>query len=313
MKTIFKKAISPTVFCTALILLLLSAAILAELGLRHYIVKIPNTEPYRAHRLYHPGSTQVALGDSHIFRAFLLADDVTNLGRGGSSFDEMDQVIRAFYALHPVEKDKANLLVLEASHQLFSPRTRDRALVDNAYSMTGIAQHLYLFEPAISTHLHRFFENINWSANLEKLAFQSTTNQRWIEKGASWQLKESNDRQQRAKQRATGHKPVWDARTENIVESYEQLLTDLKLLGVEVCLLKTPLSPEYIQASQQIPGYESSDPLFRSIAETQKIPYVDFRDIEMEWGPQAFANEDHLAPHLSQHFSAQVLQHCFKN
>ncbi len=281
--------------------------IISESLLRLFVIVIPNTEAYRANSVFWGSSQKVAIGDSHIYRGFILSEDVTNLGRGGTSIYELDSILRYFY-----EWRKPGQLVIEASHQFFSVKNKLSRITGEGYKPDSPPPLMYIFEPVYATQLKQIYEGLTIPSNLKKLSKKRKSNENDKTTTKNWDDINNDDRIERTKRRAKKQRPVWDKEAYFLLNKYEKLISHLKNKGVSICLLRTPLSKEYIDIYDNFNDFRMATQYFMDIASKNSINYVDFQELGMVWNDRMFLNQDHITPQTSIFFSQKVWDKCFK-
>lgn len=260
-----------------------------EVTLRLYVVQ---SDPYarRAHWVYAGEGSNIALGDSHVEISMRGLPGFVNLGLRADSPRTMEIVAREYYRYR-----KPGKVILMASPQFFCA---DRIGAD-ATSATFFRQHqwlpfgLYAFEPAINKYLRG-----PWSRYK-------------TEEEPQWSLQPEEEKQKKVKRRVEAQRPVPGFMATRDYRAYRSTLEYLRNIGAEVCLVRTPVSAEYLAAISSDPAFEAAQEQFRRLAGEFGFSYVDFRSLP-PLGPDDFRDHDHLNLSGAKRFSARLPGACFK-
>jgi hypothetical protein len=270
-----------------------------EMLLRALVIPIANTSPHRAYLLYTAQSSDVVIGDSHVYRDFLGSDRFVNLGRGGATVGEMKAIARAFYARHSPGR-----AIVQASPHLFSQPT-SRELLDKQFtSMIRSPVLIAAFEPAIAMHLGRVWD----LGRLRREREEAETHRTLV---GRWHLIRAAERRRRTRRRVDLQRPNWNAQARLTLRAYDEMLSYLTDRGVTVCMLRPPVSREYIEMTEDDPDYLEAERVFADLAARHEIRFVDFRDLGLDLPSSAFLNQDHITPATSGVFVRAVESACF--
>jgi len=245
-------------------------------------------------------------GDSHIYWGFLTAQGILNLGIGGSSIDTLSPMLKSYYRTH-----EPGQLVLEAAPQMFNAFRKRQRLPEGSYELRHLPAFMYFFEPAVVTSLRRVFSGPSITESIRSLRQQRIKNEANSETTDIWSDFPAETRLQKTKKRVNSHRPIWDARANQTIETYEELLRFLKTRNVEVCFLRTPVSSEYLQLTAGDTSFSRSEDVFKDLARQFELRYVDFRSLNINWTETMFLNQDHIRPHYSQEFADRTWDACF--
>ncbi|HFD87844.1 MAG TPA: hypothetical protein ENJ35_09245 [Gammaproteobacteria bacterium] len=297
---------SDKIYVVTFIVIVLVSVVAFEFLARQYIVALPRSEAHRAKQIYSSDTGRVAIGDSHVYRGFILSNGITNLGKRGTSIQVMDSVLRLYYRLH-----KPGQLVIEASPQLLNEKNKSNRVVTNGYKSRFFPPLLYIFEPVISSDLARIFDGFRFRENIAKLTAEKKMQEKDRYNSIRWDSVPVRRRLKRAFRKTEQQTPVWTKKENPVLQEYRQLLDYLLEKGVQVCMLRTPVSKEYLSVTDNNPDYMLAETEFRALATGVGVKYVDFQDIGISWVPEMFINQDHITPEASRIFSKKVWDACF--
>lgn len=260
-----------------------------EATLRLHVVQ---SDPYarRAHLVYAGEGSNIALGDSHVEISMRGLPGFFNLGLRADNPRAMEIVAREYYRYR-----KPGKVILMASPQFFGS---DRIGADST-SESFFRQHqwlpvgLYAFEPAINKYLRGPWARYK------------------AEEEPQWSLLPDEEKLKKAKRRVDAQRPVQGYMATRDYRAYWNTLEYLKRIGAEVCLVRTPVSAEYLAAIASDPAFESAQEQFRRLAGEFGFAYVDFLSLPAI-APEDFRDHDHLNLQGARRFSAQLVGACFK-
>jgi len=276
-----------------------------EVFLREYVVSIPKSVPKRIYSVYTSNNSNVAVGDSHIFRSFIDQDKYLNLGRGGSTIPVMDLFIRNYYKYR-----KPRNVIVEASPQMIS-EIHLKWLDKNHSKFFNInywyLPKIFLFEKGISQYL----ASIDSWQDLKQVFTKSWPNE--MKKSQYWSQMEESERLKRTLSRVEFQEPLMGTElANNYFYIYKNMLKFLLDKGANVCILRTPVDKYYLKFIENNKAYQESLVQFKKIANELDIKYIDFRTLNMDFNLSAFINQDHLMPTKSKEFARLVDQACYQ-
>ncbi len=282
----------------ALLISVVATAALAEFLLRAFVVPIPNTTPHRTFLVYTEPSRDIAVGDSHTYRAFLGASPFLNLGRAGSTVGEMATVVRAYNERHDLGR-----AIIQASPQLLALPIQRNPL-DGEFALIRLPVTLVAFEPLIATHLGRL-------SDIGLLREERRDAEKSVDRVGTWHLLTETERVADARGRAKAHRPRWDARTRRTAAAYETMLSYLSENNVQTCMVRPPVSAEYLKLTERDMPFWKTNRFFRELASRHSLPFVDFRDLDLALSASDFLNADHITPASSPKYLRAVETACF--
>lgn len=260
-----------------------------ELVLRLYVVQ---ADPYarRAHLVYAGQEPNIALGDSHVEISMRGLSGFVNLGLRADSTRTMEIVAKEYYRFR-----KPGKVIMMASPQSFgSDRVSADSISDTFFKQRKWQPFaLYAFEPAINKYLRGPWTKYK------------------VEEEPQWALLSEGERQKRVMRRVDGQRPVKGFLATKDFLAYRGILEYLKGIGAEVCLVRTPVSTEYLAAIASDADFDAAQEHFRHMAREFGFAYVDFRNLPA-MGPEYFRDHDHLNLHGAELFSAMVTRACFR-
>jgi len=271
-----------------------------ETGLRSTIVDVRNTTPNLVHQVYTSDSHDIALGDSHIYRAFIHSDDILNLGRGGLSTRAIRRIGEAYFK----HRTSGHAIIGVGPQMLsrpVSPSRFDRFF--GQYNLLG--RGLYAFEPGINSHA-------TWFLKQDRRDKTIRHHEQNLRIGGHWLAVPQEQRQTRISAGIRSQRPDWDGSAQAGVDEIRNLLSTFSRLGVQSCLLLTPLAQDYRRAIETDADYQRAFSEFAKLAREAGIPLVDSNALIPALTDADFINQDHLAATRSATFSDAVEVECFK-
>ncbi|MFC3195046.1 hypothetical protein ACFODZ_12410 [Marinicella sediminis] len=288
------------------LLMVLTFLVTTEWFLRSYIVTIPKSVPQRIHMVYSSDSPDVAVGDSHIYRSFIDQDLYLNLGRGGSTIPVIDLFIRNYFKYRMPGK-----VIVEASPQFISEihlQWHDKNHHQFFNINHWLIPKLYVFEKGIAQEIIRLADPEHatdvifrrWPDEMKKSRYWSTTI-------------DPQERLDKTRSRVDFQQPLYGSpAAENYFRIYQEMLEFLQAKGARICVLRTPVDPNYLAMIASRDPYQKTISRFKDIAKSLGLKYVDFRELDMSFEFAAFINQDHLMPDQSRQFVELADQACYQ-
>lgn len=299
---------------TPVLLLLVCTGLLLVEGRLRGLEPVTQSEKL-VHKVLSDQRANVVIGDSHIgFLDYL--EGFAFLGRPGVTMFEIDRTLQARFRWQSPGR-----VILEAGPQLFAARRQQswRALLPGTLERQRLPWSTYFLEPELLNSLQRSWER-GMSANLEELTGveqAESTRGDWahinwleqdifysdIERAAHLRYMNGRKRIQRPVKN-TDRSPSWA----QLKETLDWLLAS----GAEVCLIRTPLVPEYMALLNQDNALDDHMARLRRLAARHGIAYVDAAelwsdDVELDY----FANADHLSTRGHRVYWPKLRQRCF--
>lgn len=127
----------------------------------------------------------------------------------------------------------------------------------------------------------------------------------------SWQQKTPDARAQAAAKRLDAQKiytPMPVLETDAGVY-LQKLLSDASAKGINICVVRPAVTPEYADAMQAELSSENWQTILRYV-QAVNVPFVDFQQLQFFFTDADFSNEDHLNPAGAQKFAPAVFNLC---
>jgi hypothetical protein len=277
---------------------------IGEWVVRSFIVPIPSTTPHQVDLIYTKNNRNVAIGDSHIYRAFIRNDDFLNLGVGGTTIPMMKIIVEQYFKYQEPGK-----VIVEVSPQLFSEDYLERNT--QGYEQYFNQNYLfpikvYLFEPGIGS----WIKNIESFDDFSRLAEDKVEGDANLTVVGKWKNLEPEDRIFRAKRRIQKQEPKIDA-VQEVINDYDEMIKFLLVRGADVCMFRTPVDETYLGYIEGNPSFEKSLEIFKRISIENEVRFVDFQDLKYDFSLDKFINQDHITPKTSADIAPLIDISCF--
>ena len=271
---------------------------------RSFIVPIPSTTPNQIYLIYTGTNSDIALGDSQIYRAFIANDDFLDLGLGGTTIPMMKIVAEQYFKYR-----EPGRIIIEVSPQLLSEDYlhRDTQGYEGYFNQNyPIPVKIYLFEPGIGSWIEDIKSFDDFSRLIEDRK-EGEANSTIIGK---WNDLRRKDRIFRTRRRMRKQEPVLYAAQEAI-EKYKETIEFLVSRGANVCMFRTPVDETYLEMIKDNPSFTKSLDIFQDISIEYGVRYVDFQDLNYDFSLDKFINQDHITPMTSADIAPLVENACF--
>lgn len=286
------------------------ALAVAEAMLRVWIVPIDDSRAHRVHLVYTASGSDVVLGDSHLYRAFLGSERFVDLARPGSSPAALEIVAREYF-----RHREPGRVIVQASPQLFNRTMQLRGAQQHDAWFTlnlGLPFVPYVFEPGIARELASFRD---WGA-LRRRAAASRGRMRSEgpvvdREAAERRAMSPEELRSEARRRVRSNAPVPDFADSPAFAAYRRLLDFLVERGAAVCLAETPVSPEYREAARDEPGHGRVEAALRRLAAERGLAYVAFRDLRLALATDDFTNADHATTRAGAAYAQRLEDACY--
>lgn len=286
------------------------ALAVAEGMLRAWIVPIEDSRARRVHLVYTAEGSDVVLGDSHLYRAFIASEHFVNLASPGSSPAALEIVAREYF-----RHREPGRVIVEASPQLFNlGMQRAGAQKHDAWFTLnfGLPFVPYVFEPGIARELAAFRD---WDALQRRAAIARGRMRRdgpVVEREAAARRALSPaELREEARKRVRSNAPVPDFVDSPAFAAYRRLLDFLVARGARVCLAESPVSAAYREAAREEPGHARVRAALRQLAEERGIPYVTRDQLGLELQVDDFTNADHATTKAGQEYALRLESACY--
>lgn len=224
----------------------------------------------------------VALGDSHTANSLKTSTTIDNLGFTSDNINSMSKK-----ALHRTKRLKPKGIILQATPHLFS----FYRISDNQEQKTNflITTKKYMFEflspinrPYLTNYLKVIIKN--------KFAFiVDNRKSKHIEK--KWFKKSFQIKNYETSTRVQLHMPILEYRDHLELKKYKNNIKHLLNIGIDVCLVRYPVSNFYLNRTRNIRIFEEVNNTFKEIAKSYNLNFVDLSKFLDE---EHFANTDHI-------------------
>ena len=90
--------------------------------------------------------------------------------------------------------------------------------------------------------------------------------------------------------------PVRDFESSNVLRDYVAAIRFLRERGAQVCLFRTPVTADYVRLGRDMPEgrFDAFDRWISGFAGAERIRFVDFRQLPLDFDDTKFLNQDHL-------------------
>lgn len=288
------------------------ALAVAEVLLRSYIVPIDDIRASRVALVYAARGQDVALGDSHIYRAFINSRRFVNLARAGSSPHALEIVAREYFRFR-----EPGRVIVEASPQLFNFLMQKRRAQRHdeyfALHRLGLPVVPYVFEPGIS----RLLEMLLHPARLRKTTATSHSRKRGAgpvverEAAARRGLSET-ERYQQARERVVSNRPVANVASSDGFAAYRRMLELLIARGADVCLAATPVDSAYLEIAASDERFAETEEALRALARELGVRFVAFTELDLDLKVDSFTNADHLTTAAGGRYALALEAACYR-
>lgn len=289
---------SSRTYVLGLIAITVAVLALAEVGLRLWVAPIKYTPANRTWLIYNATGNDVAVGDSHIASTFVAEPSFVNLGVGGAATGDMARTLEEYY-----RHRKPGRAIVLANAQLFS-RPLKRADYSKFYRQNvGLPFQIYVFEPGIAAEVMKLRDIPALIAARKRAEQEAFTTGKWHLVAKDKRLALTRKRLARQRPRVPGR--------EQIIATYRNMIAHLKTIGVRVCMLKTPLTPEYLAMAEQDQQFRWAWDFFRRTAAQFAVTYVDANALDVSYTNDLFFNMDHLAANGARKVAPKIIHACF--
>ncbi len=271
---------------------------LAEVGLRTWVVPVPFSQANRTHLIYTADGNDAVIGDSHTASTFLTTENFVNLAVGGSAISDLENVSREFY-----RHREPGRIIIQASPQIFA-RPMRRADHSKYYRQNvGLPFQLYVFEPGVAANVMDLLDSSRLQRKLDEAAVISTQQGNWHNIPIEERLATTQKRVNKQRPRHTFR--------DQIATAYRRMITELAGKGVTVCMLRTPVTQEYLGMIAGDEDFLWSENFFKALAAEFDVPYVDSHDLPVSYDMSMFTNMDHLASNGADIVAPAAIKACF--
>lgn len=270
-----------------------------EVLLRLYIVPIPNTTPNRVHKVYTAKGNDVVIGDSRVYYAYPAEYmGFVDLSRDATTIAMTEILVREYF-----RHRRPGRVILQASpHRIreYDPRGYDKYFGLNV----GLPVVPYVFELGVTHSIGKLFD-------MQALAAFRKEREEVRHLGAEWAQKSEAERLRLTRNRVVGQRPLRSESVDRNPRAYVRTIHFLQDRGARVCLVRMPISKEYQTLIEGDEAFDEAVAFFETSARNNRIPYVDFRALPMDYDADVFVNQDHMTAQAGRRFFSLVEQACF--
>lgn len=236
----------------------------------------------------------VALGDSHVDRAFKTIEKVDNLGSPGDNINMLLQKL-SYRIIN--NKNPLKGVILQADPHMFSfyriKSIQKLNLNNQNYFLNFLhdKNKKYLF----------IYAKLVWS-NLFTLNNRHKSSVKKMDNGKDITLWRNN-----TMSRVHLHTPVSNFKNQKAVDEYLEIIKMLKKRSIGICMVTFPVTKLYREFSKQLKSFENVKTFFKRIAKKNNLEYVDMSD---SLDDSKFSDPDHLKAEYSEYFTEIVKKKC---
>ena len=254
----------------------------------------------------------VLIGDSQIHTAFYQHPGFFKISLSGESLLMLEILVREYFRFR-----EPGRIVLPVGPQLFGEDRfqfgtfrYDTFFGQNNWIQHKLGIYSYIAEPGIGSNIGEVVAAI---ADQYRPAWftPATAGDKPLPAPSDWSKYSAADRKRLAAARALSQRPVKDFERSSHFAAYERMVASLASRTAELCFLRPPLTPEYLDWIENDRQYAAAYEGFHQIAESHAAKYVDFQALKMEYKPEYFVNQDHLNPTGSAIFAPLAFKACF--
>lgn len=234
------------------------------------------------------------MGDSHtndLFgRGFVECD---SLAIGGSSIYMIDQLVRSV-----ISKNHVTKIILGIGPHYFSN-----------YRRTNKSENFKNFAEYFKNDLNLLGSNpvIREMTPSFSSFFQKKKSKK-VKK--HWDQLSSDEKIKKLNKRITRHTPPHNFLDSEFAKTYISLIRDLHKEGINVCLVRPPLSQAYQEEMKKILNLNEWEKLISTLRPFISR-YISYEEYDIDLEDKYFKNQDHLASQYQKEFSQKYFNLCF--
>lgn len=271
-----------------------------EAVLRRHILPFDEHADYKQRFLSSTADT-AAFGDSHVANGLLSGQDFDNFGQAG---DNLQTVIAKVE--HRLRRGGLKRIILQADPQVFAPYRL------KAEQTSRIAALLDPDDPPLAmlrVEYRQYLMGYWWAAFRDPgLIFREPS--RTVQTARRFDAWPKAEQAREADLRVQLHTPVANPASTAAADNFRKLLTQLRLVGVQSCLVAFPVSSAYREAAASNRTFANSAHFFLESANVYGIRYVDLSRV---FPDDRFGNPDHLLHEAAAQFGDKAITACFGN
>ena len=230
----------------------------------------------------------VIFGDSHIARALNPPEDWVNLAYPTENIHSTAHKIHAYIDAHDVEK-----VILQADPHMFALNRRKKNV---SYNELFSAAENYTSGIRTVSSYHRWQIFGYWKVYLSGGTFDTrpifNTNG-WQEATGNWSEADKEKRIASANKRATKQVVADDFKSHEWAVMYESTVKLMRDRDIAVCLITTPVTPEYLSAITELKYPSDAFAYFEDLAKKYGLAYINMYTM-LEMNPEFFVDMDHV-------------------
>lgn len=250
-------------------------------------------------------------GDSHSAFNYAVPDDYLNLAFPSENIEDMNRRVNIFYS-----KNKCGNVILPADPHLFSSYRID-AGVKSYFQVdpSGLLISDY-HKPKLPNYWKAYLSGAledkvflgDGEAN-QKIRFHTSG---WQEVNGVFAEISAEKRRNIALARVERHTPEPKHRRPKTYSLYESMIDNLLSKQCRVCMVTSPVSYDYYEASKQNSAFAESLQYFRSLAHQKGLKYVNnFGAYSGHEHLPFFHDEDHLNGVIAKQYTRDTINACF--
>jgi hypothetical protein len=129
----------------------------------------------------------------------------------------------------------------------------------------------------------------------------------------NWTEMEQDKRDVLTMVRLYGQNPIRDFESSSLLHDYVAAIRFLRARGAEVCLFRTPVTADYLRLGAKITDgrFGKFDVWIRKFAAADRIRFVDFKGLPLDFDDGKFLNQDHVTAAHAKAMWPLVAKACF--
>ncbi|PKR56812.1 hypothetical protein [Thalassospira lohafexi] len=263
-----------------------------ELFLRNQASGSAGDKQYRE-RFLHGTAPWVAFGDSHVEGGLLSVAWLDNLGKASDNLETISDKVSL-----RLQRGGLQGVILPADPQIFSfyrLSAKQENRIDALRSDPSVS--LFILNPSYRQYLEKIF----WTLVQKPIHFFVGENER------TEQYEEADSWNRTIAIRVQLHTPVPNIFDLDAADQYRKMVQALKAHGLAVCLVRYPVSHDYLLAAQKLDGFENAEKFFKSVSSNLNAHYVDLSEILPN---EIFDDPDHVPYSARGEVTAFVKERC---
>ena len=264
-------------------------------GREFYILNISKNSFIQAVKKARSGDIEcLVIGDSHTNDLFGRGHvNCDSLAIGGTSIFMMDQLVRSV-----VRKNKLDKIILGIGPHYFSTYRRE----NKSDNFNNIAEYFKGDLNLLGSNpvIREMLPSVN---SFFKKSKKRKKKKMWIDFTQEERIKSIADRIEK-------HTPPEDFLDSEFSKIYFTLVSDLIKSGVEVCIVRPPVTKAYQNEMDRVVNSNEWEELIQRLS-SMKLKYVTFLGKYEGLEDKYFRNQDHISKDYSSMFGQKYFKHCF--